>query len=122
MRKRSYLSLPDGRNQVIFDMDSVVVVSQLIDGAFPDYTPVIPKRHKTRTVMSVADFHKACRTADIFAREASHTARVLIEPGNELNPAGPPSAPLARKRATMWPRWTPSWTATRLRSPSTSNI
>jgi DNA polymerase III subunit beta len=81
-----YLSLPDGRNQVIFDMGSVVVVSQLIDGAFPDYTPVIPKRHKTRTVMSVADFHKACRTADIFAREASHTARVLIEPGNERTP------------------------------------
>jgi len=81
-----FVSLPEGRNQVIFDMDNVVVVSQLIDGAFPDYTPVIPKRHKTRTVMSVADFYKACRTADIFAREASHTARILIEPGNELTP------------------------------------
>ncbi|GAB4279997.1 MAG: DNA polymerase III subunit beta [Candidatus Promineifilaceae bacterium] len=81
-----YISLPEGRNQIIFDMDNVIVVSQLIDGSFPDYTPIIPKRHSTRTIVSTADFRKACKTAEIFARESSHTARVRVEPGDELSP------------------------------------
>jgi DNA polymerase-3 subunit beta len=81
-----YISLPEGRNQIIFDMDNAVLVSQLIDGNFPDYTPIIPKRHSTRTVLGTADFRKACRTAEIFARESSHTARVRVEPGDEITP------------------------------------
>lgn len=85
--KAIYVTMPNGRNQIIFDMGDVVVVSQLIDGAFPDFDPVIPKRHTTRTIMSTADFLKACKMADIFAREASHTARVQIQPGDELKPA-----------------------------------
>ncbi len=82
-----FISLPEGRNQIIFDLDSIVIVSQLIDGNFPDYTPIIPKRHNTRTVMGTADFRKACKTAEIFARESSHTARVRVEPGDEITPA-----------------------------------
>jgi DNA polymerase-3 subunit beta len=81
-----YVSMPEGRNQIIFDMGNVVVVSQLIDGNFPDFNPVVPKKHNTRSVLSTADFLKACKTADIFAREASHTARVRIEPGDGLMP------------------------------------
>lgn len=83
-----YISLPEGRNQIIFDMDNIVLVSQLIDGNFPDYTPIIPNRKNTRTVMGTAEFRKACRTAEIFARESSHTARVKIEPGEDEFSAG----------------------------------
>lgn len=82
-----FISMPEGRNQIIFDMDNALLVSQLIDGNFPDYRPIIPKRKNTRTVLNTAAFRKACRTADIFAREASHTARVRIEPGDEMGPA-----------------------------------
>lgn len=78
-----YISLPEGRNQIIFDMDNVVLITQLIDGNFPDYTPILPKKHNTRTVMGTAEFRKACRTAEIFARESSHTARVRIDPGED---------------------------------------
>jgi len=81
-----FMSLPPGRGQVIFHHDSVELVSQLIEGAFPDYNNVVPKGHTTRTVMSTADFRKACKSSDIFAREASHTARLKIKPGGELTP------------------------------------
>ncbi|MCP4359144.1 MAG: DNA polymerase III subunit beta [Chloroflexi bacterium] len=81
-----YISLPEGRNQIIFDMGDVVLVSQLIDGNFPDYTPIIPKTSHTRTVMGTAEFRKACKTAEIFARESSHTARVKVDPGDEITP------------------------------------
>ncbi len=79
-----HISLPEGRNQIIFQLESAVVVSQLIEGNFPDFTPIIPKSMRTRTVLNTADFLKACKTADIFARESSHTARLHIEPNNEL--------------------------------------
>jgi DNA polymerase-3 subunit beta len=78
-----YLSMPEGRKQVVFDMDNVVLVSQLIDGNYPDYRPILPTDHTTRTVLNTADFRKACRTADIFARESSNTARIVVEPGEE---------------------------------------
>ncbi len=77
--------MPAGRNQIIFDMENVLLVSQLIDGKFPDYAPIIPKTHNTRTVLNTAEFTKACRTADIFARESSNTARVAVEPGDGLS-------------------------------------
>ena len=80
------VSMPEGRNQVIFDMENVVLVTQLIDGNFPDYEPVIPQRYATRTVLNAGEFAKACKMAEIFAREASHTARVKVEPGGELMP------------------------------------
>ncbi|RMH01671.1 MAG: DNA polymerase III subunit beta [Chloroflexi bacterium] len=81
-----FISLPEGRNQIIFDMDNVVLVSQLIDGNFPDYTSIIPKSYRTRTVMNTAELRKACKTAEIFARESSHTARFNINPGDEITP------------------------------------
>ncbi len=82
-----YISLPEKRNQIIIDMDNVVLVSQLINENFPDYTPIIPKSRTTRTIMSTAEFYQACKRAEIFARESSHTARVNIDPGDEITPA-----------------------------------
>lgn len=81
-----FVAMPEGRNQVIFDMDNIVLVSQLIDGNFPEYQPVIPERYLTRTVLNSGEFAQACKMAEIFAREVNHTARVHIEPGNELMP------------------------------------
>ena len=81
-----FISMPQGRNQVIFDLDNIVLVTQLIDGNFPEYTPVIPQNSKTRTVLNAGEFAQACKMAEIFAREANHTARVRVEPGNELMP------------------------------------
>jgi DNA polymerase-3 subunit beta len=80
------MSLPPGRGQVIFHHGSVELVSQLIEGSFPDLTAVIPKAYTTRTVLPTDEFRKACRTSDIFAREAAHTARLKIKPGSDLTP------------------------------------
>ncbi|MCC7358260.1 MAG: DNA polymerase III subunit beta [Anaerolineales bacterium] len=81
-----HMSLPPGRGQVIFQHGSIELVSQLIEGAFPDLTPVIPKTYTTRAVLPTDEFRKACRTSDIFAREAAHTARIKIKPGSDDAP------------------------------------
>jgi DNA polymerase-3 subunit beta len=81
-----HMLLPPGRGQVIFRGRDIELVSQLIEGAFPDYQGIIPSSHTNRTVLSTAAFLKACKAADIFAREAAHSARLKIAPGSELEP------------------------------------
>jgi DNA polymerase-3 subunit beta len=78
--------MPQGRGQVIFRTGEVELVSQLIDGAFPDYEQIIPRRCETRAVLATGALLKACKQAEIFAREGSHIARVNIQPGAELQP------------------------------------
>jgi DNA polymerase-3 subunit beta len=71
---------------VIFRAKNLEVVSQLIEGTFPDYEGIIPTSFTTRSVLPTGAFLKACRAADIFAREAAHSARLSITPGSELEP------------------------------------
>jgi DNA polymerase III subunit beta len=78
--------VPPGRGQVIFRMKDVELASQLIEGTFPDLEQVIPRSYQTRTVLSTAQFLKACKQAEIFAREGSHIARINITAGGELKP------------------------------------
>jgi DNA polymerase-3 subunit beta len=74
------------RNQVLFQLTNIVLVSQLIDGNFPDYRQIIPKDRTTDTVVDTAALLKACKTALIFARDAAHITRLHIKPGSELAP------------------------------------
>lgn len=78
--------LPPGRGQVIFRLREIEIVSQLIEGVYPDYEQIIPRGYRTRSVLSTAAFLKACKQAEIFAREGSHIARVSINAGGELTP------------------------------------
>jgi DNA polymerase-3 subunit beta len=73
--------LPPERGQVIFHMQDVELVSQLIEGSFPDLQQLIPNNYNTRSVQSTSAFLKACKQAEIFAREGSHIARINIMPG-----------------------------------------
>lgn len=72
--------VPAGRGQVIFHLNDAELVSQLIDGNFPDYRAIIPKSFKTRTVVSTAAFLKACRQAEIIAREGNNVIRLNVLP------------------------------------------
>lgn len=74
-----YMVVPKSRGQVLFRLKDVEVVSQLIDGTFPDYHQIIPRNYKSRTLVSTAALLKACKQAEIFAREGSNVARLDIK-------------------------------------------
>ncbi len=74
-----YMVVPKNRGQVLFRVKDVEVVSQLIDGTFPDYQQIIPRNYKSRTLVSTASLLKACKQAEIFAREGSNVARFDIK-------------------------------------------
>jgi DNA polymerase-3 subunit beta len=78
--------MPKGRGQVVFRMKEVEVVSQLIDGTFPDYQQIIPRSYKSRTILSTPALLKACKQAEIFAREGSNVARLDIKSAGDLEP------------------------------------
>jgi DNA polymerase-3 subunit beta len=78
--------MPKGRGQVVFRMKEVEVVSQLIDGTFPDFQQIIPRSYKSRTILSTQALLKACKQAEIFAREGSNVARLDIKTSGDLEP------------------------------------
>lgn len=83
-----YMVVPKNRGQVLFRVKDVEVVSQLIDGTFPDYQQIIPRNYKSRTLVSTASLLKACKQAEIFAREGSNVARFDIKQANgEMQPS-----------------------------------
>ena len=80
------MQIPADRNQVIFNSRDVQLVSQLIEGTYPNVDQVIPGKHSSRTVVSTAAFLKACKQAEIFARDGNFIARLNIVPGPDLTP------------------------------------
>ena len=77
------MTFPAGRGQVIFHLKDVELVSQLIEGNFPNYNAIIPPSFKTCTVLSTSDLLKACKQTEIIAREGNYIARLDIKPQAE---------------------------------------
>ena len=77
------MSIPEGRGQVVFNLKDAELVSQLIEGNFPDYKVIIPRNYKTHTVISTPSFQKACRQAEIIARDGNNIIRMHIQPKME---------------------------------------
>ena len=75
------LFLPATGSQMVLRCENVQIVSQLIDGKFPDYQAILPKGYKTRAVIAAADLLKACKQASIIAREGNNVVRFHLQPG-----------------------------------------
>ena len=76
------MTISPNRNQVFFHLTDIDVVSQLVEGTFPDYEAIIPKTSNTRTVVNTAEFLKAVQIASFFSRD-SNIVKLLIEAPNE---------------------------------------
>ncbi|MCL4300890.1 MAG: DNA polymerase III subunit beta [Anaerolineae bacterium] len=73
------------RKQILFHLEDVDLVSQLIEGKFPDYNQIIPKGYATRSVMDTGSFLKAVRVSHLFARDSANIVKLEITPtGDEL--------------------------------------
>jgi DNA polymerase-3 subunit beta len=74
--------VPPGRGQALFHLKDAELVSQLIEGNFPDYRAILPRSFKTTTIVSTPAFLKACKQAEIIAREGNYVIRLEITPGD----------------------------------------
>ena len=79
------IMLTPQKGQVMFRLhggDTVELVSQLLQGTFPNYDQLIPQSYTTRAILDSQATLRATRTASIFARDGSNIIRMHVMPSN----------------------------------------
>jgi len=80
------ITVNEQKSQVLFRLKDAEIVSQLLQGSFPNYSQVIPQSYTTRAVVDITEFMRVAKISSVFARDASGIVRVVITPGAELTP------------------------------------
>ena len=80
------ITINQQKSQALFRLKNAELVSQLIQGSFPDYSQVIPQSYTTRAVVDVGEFLRVIKMSSIFARDSSGIVRLVVAPGTELIP------------------------------------
>ena len=70
--------LAAARNQILFHLDGVDLVSRLIDGQFPNYQQVMPQSHATRAILDREELLRAVRPAALIAHESANIVKLQI--------------------------------------------
>lgn len=74
------ITLPGERDIVLFHLKNTTLSSQLLEGKFPDFSAIIPRSYSTNTVVYTSDLLRACKRAEIFARDSAGSAQVHVKP------------------------------------------
>jgi DNA polymerase-3 subunit beta len=82
------IMMTPARGQVLFRVPGIELVSQLLQGSFPNYDQLIPKDYQTRAVFDLPTLLRATRTAAIFARDGSNIIRVQMVPDGDAGTPG----------------------------------
>ena len=80
------IMLTPQKSQVMFRVrggDTVELVSQLLQGTFPNYDQLIPQSYTTRAILDSQATLRATRTAAIFARDGSNIIRMHVMPNGD---------------------------------------
>ncbi|MFA5286688.1 MAG: DNA polymerase III subunit beta [Candidatus Omnitrophota bacterium] len=67
LREEGELSIVLGSNQALFDLGSVVIISRLIEGEFPDYKQVIPPTTENKVRVNRGDLLLAVKRAALLS-------------------------------------------------------
>ena len=79
------------RNQVLFKMEDVQIVSQIIQGNFPRYRDLLDdalRDTKAEAVLRITDTLAASRSVYIFVRDSNNIVKLEMNPGGEDGPEG----------------------------------
>ena len=74
------ITLPGDRAVTLFHLKNVLVSAQVLDGRFPDFAAIIPRSYSTETVLYTSDLLRACKRAEIFARDSAGSAQIVVKP------------------------------------------
>ena len=73
------LVLAPSRNQVLFHVDGIDLVTRLVDGQFPNYQQVLPAAHTTRAVVDREDLLKATRLSALIASSSANVVKLTVQ-------------------------------------------
>lgn len=72
------VSIIFGQNQALFEVGATKITSRLVDGEFPNYEQVIPKRVKDKIKVNRVNFLDAAKRASIFTNHESLAVKLNI--------------------------------------------
>lgn len=79
-------------NDVLFRTERATIYSRLVEGRFPDYRAVLPKKHSAKATLPAQAFQSAVRQAAIMADEDTKRVAFKFEKGSlTLEAQGPTS-------------------------------
>ena len=69
MKKEHYVDVVVSKNQIMFVVGEVNIISRLIDGQFPNYKQIIPKVTQTKVTLHTSDLALILKRINLFAKE-----------------------------------------------------
>ncbi len=72
------------KNQILFTVGGIELVSRLIEGKYPDYEKIIPKEGKTTFEVSVEDLSLVLKRVSLFARENNNSVKLSVTNDGKL--------------------------------------
>lgn len=72
------------KNQILFNVGDVELISRLIEGKYPDYEKIIPKEHKSKFEVSVEDLSLILKRASLFAKENNNSIKLAVTKDGKL--------------------------------------
>ena len=75
--------LAPSKNQIVFHLEGIDLVSRLIDGQFPNYQQVLPTSHTTRAVVDREELLKAVRLSALIASSSANVVRLRVDTEGE---------------------------------------
>lgn len=66
-------------NHITFDMGDTVIYSRLLEGPFPDYNQVMPKKNTRKLTVSRDELTDACRRVSILSSAITHQVKLVLE-------------------------------------------
>lgn len=66
-------------NQVMFVIGKTTIISRVIEGKFPDYEQIIPKKFSTTTSIDKSELINALKLTNLFARESANNVRLKLK-------------------------------------------
>lgn len=78
-----YINIANDGETVSFDLDHVLITSNLISGTFPEYERIVPKSHLTTTIVYREELHNALNRSKVFAKDSSNTLNLTINPASD---------------------------------------
>ena len=77
------ITMTPNKGQILIRLENIELVSQLIQGTFPNYSQLIPQTYQTRSICDLQQLSRAARTASIFARDGSGIIRLQMIPASD---------------------------------------
>jgi DNA polymerase-3 subunit beta len=65
--------------QVLFQVGDIELVTRLVDGKYPDYKKLIPKKFSTKAALKRADLVNVTKVSSLFARESAGSVTIAID-------------------------------------------